>query len=67
MTLKKLLLVLTGILCIAGAALCVAMLVRSVEHLEWGRVILYSVCLAVCVEVSVLSLFRLKGQNGNNT
>ena len=57
---KKILLLVIGILCIAGTAACVAMLVSAVRFLEWGRVILYSVCLAVCVEAAILSLNRLK-------
>lgn len=60
MSIKRLLFLLIGIACIAGAALCVAMLVSAVQFLEWGRVILYSVCLAVCVEAAVLSLSKLK-------
>lgn len=61
MTLKKTLSLLVAILCAAGAGLCVAMLVRAVQSLEWGRVVLYSFCLAVCVEVVVLLLSNLKG------
>ena len=57
---KKILFLLIGILCVAGAAACVAMLVSAVRFLEWGRVILYSVCLAVCVEAAILILNRLK-------
>lgn len=62
MTVKKILFLLIGIICIVGAGLCVAMLVRAVQFLEWGRVVLYSVCLAVCVEAAVLSLLRIKGE-----
>ena len=62
MTAKKLLLLCTGILFIVGAGLCVAMSVSAVKFLEWGRVVLYSVCLAVCVEASVLCLTQMKGK-----
>ena len=60
MNAKKMLLLCIGILFVLGAGLCVAMLVRAVQFLEWGRVVLYSVCLAVCVEAAVLSLTQLK-------
>ena len=60
MMVKKFFSFLLAALCIVGAGLCVAMLVRAVQWLEWGRVILYSVCLAVCVECAVLILLNLK-------
>ena len=61
MMLKKILSILFTIVCTVGAGLCVVMLVRAVQSLEWGRVVLYSVCLAVCVEVVFLLLSNLKG------
>lgn len=60
MNAKKILLLCIGILFVVGAGLCVAMLVSAVQFLEWGRVVLYSVCLAVCTEAAVLCLMQLK-------
>ena len=58
---------LLAILGIVGAGLSVAMLISSVAFLEWGRVVLYSVTLAVCVEMAVLCISRLKsGKPKNN-
>ena len=59
---RKLLFLLVGVLCIAGAGLCVAMLISTVRFLEWGRVVLYSVCLAVCVEAADLAIRQMKKQ-----
>ena len=48
---------------VAGAGLSVAMLIRAVEWSEWGRVILYSVTVAVCVEMVVLAVGKLREGN----
>ena len=56
MQIKTILRLISGIVFIIGAGLSVAMLVSAVQFLEWGRVVLYAVCLAVCVEAAVLSL-----------
>ena len=60
MKLKKTLAFVLSAVCIFGAGLCIAMVVRAVQALEWGRVLLYGVCLAVCVECTVLLLLNLK-------
>lgn len=57
---NKILLLLVGIVCVVGAALCVIMLIQAVRFLEWGRVILYSVCLGVCAEAAALSFSGMK-------
>ena len=54
------LLILAALLGIAGAGVSVAMLIRAVEWSEWGRVIVYSVSLAVSVEISVLAIGKLR-------
>ncbi len=60
MRIKYIMFLLLGILFVVGAAACVAMLISALQFTEWGRVVLYSVCLAVCVEASVLSFSGLK-------
>lgn len=59
------LLILAVIAGIAGAALSVAMVIRAVQWSEWGRVVLYSVAMAVCVEMTVLAIGKLR--NHENT
>lgn len=56
----SILLILAALLGIAGAGVSVAMLIRAVEWSEWGRVIVYSVSLAVSVEISVLAIGKLR-------
>ena len=63
MTVRKIFCVLFVLLGIVGAALSVAMVVRAVQFSEWGRVILYSVALGLCVEMAVLSGSKLKSAN----
>ena len=60
MKLKKTLAFVLSAVCIFGAGLCIAMVVRAVQALEWGRVLLYGVCLVVCVECTVLIVLNLK-------
>ena len=57
---KQLLLILIGIICACGAVGCVVMLICAVRFQEWGRVVLYAVCSAVCVEAAVLSFGQMK-------
>jgi hypothetical protein len=63
MILKKVIAILSAVIFAVGAGLCVASLVYAVEALEWGRVVLYSVCLAACIECLVLLWPRLKNKN----
>lgn len=60
MKLKRTLAFVLSAACIAGTGLCVAMVVRAVQTHEWGRVLLYGVCLAVCGECSALILLNVK-------
>ena len=60
MMLKKILRFLLAVLCIGGAGLCVVMLVTALQFSEWGRVFLYSVCMAICIECAVLLLTGIK-------
>lgn len=66
MKLKNMLFVIMIVAGIIGAGLSVAMLISSVAFLEWGRVVLYSVTLAVCVEMAVLCISRLKSVKPKN-
>lgn len=62
---KKLYIILLLLVVVAGvvgAAVSVAMLVRAVQWSEWGRVIFYSFIIALCVEMTVLSISRLRNQ-----
>lgn len=54
------LLIVAAIIGIAGAALSVGMLISAVKFGEWGRVILYGFTTAVCIEMTVLSICKLK-------
>ena len=54
------LLIIVSIVGIAGATRSVAMLIRAVQWSEWGRVVLYSVTTAVCVEITVFAASKLK-------
>lgn len=53
-------LILAVIAGIGGAAVSVAMVIRAVQWSEWGRVVLYSVTMAVCVEMTVLAIGKLR-------
>jgi len=57
---KKLGSIVLAVIGVAGAALSVCMLISAILFSEWGRVILYSVTLAVCVELAVLNVLQLK-------
>ena len=57
---KKVLAIIFAVVGIVGAALSVGMLISAIRFLEWGRVILYCVTLAVCVELAVLNILKLK-------
>ncbi len=59
---KKALLILAVIAGVAGAALSVGMVISAVQFSEWGRVVLYAVTTAVCVEMSVLAIGKLKNK-----
>lgn len=50
---------------ICGAALSVAMVISAVQFSEWGRVVLYSVTTAVCVEMVVLAIGKLRGKESS--
>lgn len=63
MSFKKLLFILLTVLGIVGAGLSVAMVISAVIQSEWGRVVLYSVTMAICIEMTVLSILRLKPEN----
>ena len=47
---------------IAGAALSVAMVISAVQFGEWGRVVLYSVTTAVCLEMALLAIGKLRSK-----
>ncbi len=57
---KKILSVLLTVFGGVGAGLSIAMLISAIQFSEWGRVILYCVTLAVCVELVVLNIAKLK-------
>ena len=57
---KKILSIIFAIIGILGAVLSVEMLVTAIDASEWGRVILYCVTLAVCVELAVINILNLK-------
>ena len=57
---KKILSIIFAIIGILGAVLSVGMLVTAIDASEWGRVILYCVTLAVCVELAVINILNLK-------
>lgn len=43
-----------------GAGVSVAMLIRAIEWSEWGRVILYCGATALCVELALILIGKLK-------
>lgn len=57
---KKIQSIIFAIIGILGAVLSVGMLVTAIDASEWGRVILYCVTLAVCVELAVINILNLK-------
>lgn len=57
---KKVLSILIAVIGIVGAGVSVGMLIPAIQFSEWGRVILYCVTLAVCVELAVLNILKLK-------
>ena len=57
---RKLFLTVLALLCLAGAVASVVMLVMAVRFLEYGRVIFYLTIAAVCIEVGVISVLKLK-------
>lgn len=62
MKLKLVASVLLSVIGIAGAVLSVGMLISAIQASEWGRVVLYCVTLAACVELAVLNLPKLKSK-----
>ena len=60
MTKMKVISALLALIGIVGAVLSVVMVISAIQFYEWGRVILYCVTLAVCVELSVLNIMNLK-------
>ena len=62
MTKMKAIFVLLALIGLVGAALSVVMLISSIQFSEWGRVILYCVTLAVCVELIMLNIMNLKAK-----
>ena len=56
------LLILTAIAGVVGAAVSVGMVISALQFSEWGRVVLYSVTTAVCVEMTVLSVGKLRSK-----
>ena len=59
------LLILAVIAGIAGTAVSVGMVARAVQWSEWGRVVLYSVTLAACVEMAVLAFGKLRSKKSS--
>lgn len=57
---KKILAVLLALVGVAGAGVSVAMLISAVDAMEWGRVVLYAVSLAVFTEMAVMNILKLK-------
>ncbi len=60
MTRNKIVSVLLALIGIVGAVLSVVMLITAIQFSEWGRVILYCVTLAVCVELTWLNILNIK-------
>ena len=54
------LLIIVAVIGVCGAGLSVAMLIRALQWSEWGRVLLYFLTTAVCVEMALLSVGKLK-------
>ena len=57
---RKVLSIILTVIGIAGAALSVGMLITAIQASEWGRVVLYCVTLAVCVELAVIHIINLQ-------
>ena len=55
-------LILAAVAGVIGAALSGAMVIRAVQWSEWGRVIVYCFSAAVCVEMTVLAVGKLKNK-----
>ena len=53
-------LIVAAILGIIGTAVSVGMVIRAVQWREWGRVVVYCTTTAVCVEMTVLAIVKLK-------
>ena len=56
------LLILIAISGVVGAAVSVGMVISALQFSEWGRVVLYSVTTAVCVEMTVLAVGKLRSK-----
>ena len=56
--LKKVLSILFSVLGVLGAALSVGMVISAIAASEWGRVVLYCITLAVCVELAVIHILN---------
>lgn len=55
---KKVFSIIFSVLGVLGAALSVGMLISAIEASEWGRVVLYCVTVAVCVEFAVIHILN---------
>ena len=55
-------LILAAIAGVGGAAVSVGLLISAVSFCEWGRVVLYSVTTAVCLEMALLAIGKLRSK-----
>lgn len=57
---SKILWIILGLLCLAGAVCGAVMTVMAVRFMELGRVIFYGVITVLCLEVAVLAFLKLR-------
>lgn len=60
MRVKRIVFLLLALLGLVGAVLSLTMLISAVQFSEWGRVVLYSVTMAVCIEMAVVCFGKMK-------
>ena len=57
---RKVLFVILGLLCLAGAVFGIVMTVMAFRFMEYGRVVFYLVTTIVCIELVIISLMKIK-------
>ena len=57
---NKILWIILGLLCLAGAVFGIVMTVMAVRFMELGRVIFYGVIAVLCIEGTVLAFLKLR-------
>ena len=56
----KILWIILGVLCLAGAVFGAVMTVMALRFLELGRVIFYGVIAIACLEIAVIAFLKLR-------